>query len=250
MTEPSGLLADLNFARRRVLITGAANGFGAAIAARFAEHGATLVLADIEEAPLAAISARLGAQAHTFDQSDPGAVQRLAEAAGEIDILINNAGILIAKPLLETSLQDVRRLIDTDLVGVIRLIQLIGGGMVARRRGVILSIGSQSAFAGGENRAVYAAAKAAISQLTRAAAVEWGPHGVRVVCLAPGRALTRMTQATASPHYTGDRGLQRVPLGRWGTPEEISKLVVLLASDAAGYVTGETLIADGGYVIG
>jgi short-subunit dehydrogenase len=170
MTEPRGLLADLNFARRRVLITGAANGFGAAIAARFAEHGATLVLADIEEAPLAAISARLGAQAHTFDQSDPGAVQRLAEAAGEIDILINNAGILIAKPLLETSLQDVRRLIDTDLVGVIRLIQLIGGGMVARRRGVILSIGSQTAFAGGENRAVYAAAKAAISQLTRAAA--------------------------------------------------------------------------------
>jgi NAD(P)-dependent dehydrogenase (short-subunit alcohol dehydrogenase family) len=196
------------------------------------------------------LSARLGAQAHTFDQSDPHSVERLADAAGEIDILINNAGILVAKPLLETSLQEVRRLIDTDLVGVIRLIQLIGRGMVARRCGVIVSIGSQTAFTGGENRAVYAAAKAAISQLTRAAAVEWGPHGVRVVCLAPGRALTRMTQTTASPHSTGDRGLQRVPLGRWGTPEEISKLVVLLASDAAGYVTGETLIADGGYVIG
>jgi NAD(P)-dependent dehydrogenase (short-subunit alcohol dehydrogenase family) len=250
MTEATGLLQDLNFGQRRVLITGAAHGFGAAIAARFAEHGATLVLADIEEAPLAAIAARLGAEAHTFDQSDPHAVERLAQVAGEIDILINNAGILVAKPLLETSLADVRRLIDTDLVGVIRLLQLVGRGMVERRRGVIVSIGSQTAFAGGENRAVYAAAKAAISQLTRAAAVEWGPYGVRVVCLAPGRALTRMTEATASPHYTGDRGLQRVPLGRWGTPEEISKLVLLLASDAAGYVTGETLIADGGYVIG
>jgi len=250
MTNPTGLARDLDFSRRRVLITGAANGFGAAIAQRFAEHRATLVLADIEEAPLRAIAARLGAAAHLFDQADPQSVQRLADAVGEIDILINNAGILVAKPLLETSLHDVRRLIDTDLVGVIQLMQLFGRGMVERGRGVILSIGSQTAFTGGENRAVYAAAKAAISQLTRAAAVEWGGHGVRVVCLAPGRALTRMTKLTADPAYAGDRGLQRVPLGRWGTAEEISKLAVLLASDAAGYVTGETLIADGGYVIG
>jgi NAD(P)-dependent dehydrogenase (short-subunit alcohol dehydrogenase family) len=77
-----------------------------------------------------------------------------------------------------------------------------------------------------------------------------GPARRACVCLAPGRALTRMTEATAAPSYTGDRSLQRVPLGRWGTPEETSKLVLLLASDAAGYVTGETLIADGGYVIG
>jgi NAD(P)-dependent dehydrogenase (short-subunit alcohol dehydrogenase family) len=250
MSDTTGLARDLNFSGRRVLITGAGNGFGAAIAERFAEHDATLVLADVEEAPLYAIAGRLGAQAHPFDQADPASVERLADAVGEIDILINNAGILVAKPLLATSFNEVRRLIDTDLVGVIQLMQLFGRGMVARGRGVILSIGSQTAFSGGENRAVYAAAKAAISQLTRAAAVEWGPHGVRVVCLAPGRALTRMTRQTADPAYAGDRGLKRVPLGRWGTAAEISKLALLLASDAAGYVTGETLIADGGYVIG
>ena len=250
MTNPTGLARDLDFSGRRVLITGAANGFGAAIAHRFAEHHATLVLADIEADPLRTIAARLGAAAHPFDQADPRSVERLADVVGEIDILINNAGILVAKPLLETSLHEVRRLIDTDLVGVIQLMQLFGRGMVERGRGVILSIGSQTAFTGGENRAVYAAAKAAVSQLTRAAAVEWGRHGVRVVCLAPGRAMTRMTKLTANPLYGGDRGLQRVPLGRWGTAEEISKLAVLLASDAAGYVTGETLIADGGYVIG
>jgi NAD(P)-dependent dehydrogenase (short-subunit alcohol dehydrogenase family) len=250
MTNSTDLARDLDFSQRRVLITGAANGFGAAIAQRFAEHHAILVLADIEEAPLRAVAARLGAAAHLFDQADPQSVRGLADAVGEIDILINNAGILVAKPLLETSLHELRRLIDTDLVGVIQLMQLFGRGMVERGRGVILSIGSQTAFSGGENRAVYAATKAAISQLTRAAAVEWGPHGVRVVCLAPGRALTRMTRLTADPAYAGDRGLQRVPLGRWGTAEEISKLAVLLASDAAGYVTGETLIADGGYVIG
>lgn len=244
------LAQDLDFSGRRILVTGAANGFGAAIAETFAEQNGSLVLADIEEGPLRAIGERLGAETHVYDQSDPASVERLAQAAGPVDILVNVAGILVAKPLLETSLEEVRRLIDTDLVGVVRLMQLVGRGMVERRRGVIVSIGSQTAFTGGENRAVYAAAKAAVSQLTRAAAVEWGPHGVRVVCLAPGRSLTRMTQETARPGYTGDRGLARVPLGRWGTPEEIAKLVVFLASDTAAYVTGETLIADGGYVIG
>jgi NAD(P)-dependent dehydrogenase (short-subunit alcohol dehydrogenase family) len=244
------LAQDLDFSGRRILITGAANGFGAAIANAFAEQRGSLILADIEEAPLRKIAGRLGAQAHVFDQSDPASVEQLGQTAGTVDILINNAGILVAKPLLETSLEEIRRLIDTDFVGVVRLMQLVGRGMVERRRGVILSMGSQTAFAGGENRAVYAAAKAAISQLTRAAAVEWGPHGVRVVSLAPGRSLTRMTQETARPIYTGDRGLARVPLGRWGTPDEIAKLVVFLCSDAAAYVTGETLIADGGYVIG
>jgi NAD(P)-dependent dehydrogenase (short-subunit alcohol dehydrogenase family) len=104
----------------------------------------------------------------------------------EIDILINNAGILVAKPLLETPLAEVRRLIDTDPLGVIRSMQLVGGGMVQRRRGVIVSIGSQTTFTRGENRAVHAAANAAIAQLTRAAAAEWGPHGVRVSASHPG----------------------------------------------------------------
>jgi len=244
------LAQDLDFTGRRILITGAANGLGAAIAGVFAEQRATLVLADIEEEPLRAIAGRLGAEAHVFDQSDLHSVETLAAAAGVVDVLINNAGVLVAKALLDTSFEELRRLIDIDFVGVVRLMQLIGRGMVERRRGVILSMGSQTAFSGGGNRAVYAAAKAAISQVTRAAAVEWGPYGVRVVCLAPGRTLTRMTQQTARPDYAGDRGLARVPLGRWGTPDEIAKMAVFLASDAAAYVTGETLIADGGYVIG
>jgi NAD(P)-dependent dehydrogenase (short-subunit alcohol dehydrogenase family) len=244
------LAQDFDFSGRRVLVTGAANGLGAAIAEAFAVHGATLVLADIEEEPLRDIAGRLSAEAHVFDQADPTSVEQLALAAGAVDVLVNDAGVLVAKPLLETSLEEVRRLIDIDFVGVVRLMQLVGRRMVERRRGVIVSMGSQTAFSGGENRAVYAAAKAAVSQLTRAAAVEWGPYGVRVVCLAPGRSLTRMTRDTARPGYAGDRGLARVPLGRWGTPEEIAKMVVFLASDAASYVTGETLIADGGYVIG
>ena len=130
------------------------------------------------------------------------------------------------------------------------MMRAFGRGMVERKNGVILNISSQTAFSGGENRGIYAAAKAAVSQLTRSSAVEWGPHGVRVLALAPGRCLTRMTEQTAAPGYAGDRGLARVPLGRWGTPAEIAKLALMLCSDVASYVTGETVIADGGYVIG
>ncbi len=242
---------DFDFSGRRILVTGAANGFGAAMAELFHAAGARLVLADIEAAPLSQVAARCaGAETHVYDQADPDSVARLVEAAGVIDTLINNAGVLVAKPLLQTRLEELRRIVDIDFVGALRLMQLVGSGMVERRRGVILSIGSQTAFSGGENRAVYAAAKAAISQATRSAAVEWGPYGVRVLCLAPGRALTRMSRNTVKAGQSGDRGLARVPLGRWGTPEEIAKMAMFLVSDAAAYITGETVIADGGYVIG
>ena len=231
-------------------MTGAANGFGAAMADAFHAAGAALVLADVEAGPLAELAGRLGTEHHVYDQADPAAIDRLADAAGPVDTLVANAGILVAKPLLETSLEEIRRIVDIDLVGTIRLVQQVGRGMVGRGQGVILSIGSQTAFTGGENRAVYAAAKAAVSQLTRGAAVEWGPHGVRVLCLAPGRSLTRMARETVQAGKSGDRGLARVPLGRWGTPEEIAKLALFLCSDAAAYITGETVIADGGFVLG
>jgi NAD(P)-dependent dehydrogenase (short-subunit alcohol dehydrogenase family) len=244
------LARDFDFGGRRALVTGAANGFGAAIATLLAEHGASLVLADREEDALRDIAGRLNAEYHVYDQADAASIDSLIASCGAVDILMNCAGILVAKPLLETSIDEVRRLVDVDFIGVFQIMQGIGRGMVDRRRGVVLSVGSQTAFCGAEGRGVYAATKAAISQLTRAAAVEWGPYNVRAICLAPGRSLTRMTIETSTPDYKGDRGLARVPLGRWGTPQEIAKLAVFLVSDAASYVTGETLIADGGFVLG
>ncbi len=244
------LADDLNYTGRRVLITGAANGFGAAMAAAFSEAGATLVMADIERETLLPAAARLGAEAHVFDQSDPASIDALATAAGVVDVLINNAGMLTAKPLLETTAAEMRQLVDVDFLGVALMMRAFGAGMVARGQGVVLNISSQTAFCGGEGRAIYAAAKSAVAQLTRSAAVEWGPAGVRVLALAPGRCLTRMTVVTRQEGLSGDRGLSRVPLGRWGTAEEIAKMAVMLCSPAAGYVTGETVIADGGFVLG
>jgi NAD(P)-dependent dehydrogenase (short-subunit alcohol dehydrogenase family) len=244
---------DLDLRGRRVLVTGAANGLGAAMVRGFASHGAVVVLADIEVANAKALACELGggAEAIGYDQADPASIRSLASRVGPVDVLVNNAGVLLAKPLLDCDLDDVRRLLEIDFLGVVLLMQLVGRGMVERRRGVIINIASQTAFCGGEGRTVYAAAKAAVAQLTRGAAVEWGPQGVRVVAIAPGRSVTRMTEAVrANPAATGDRGIARVPLGRWGEPSDVAKLAVFLASDAASYITGETVIADGGYVLG
>ena len=240
------LQQDLDFSGRRVLITGAAHGFGAAMARLFRAQGAELVLADIEPQ---AVDATLGAVV-AYDQADQASIERLAATAGAIDVLVNNAGVLLSKPLLDTTADEIRRLIAVDLMGVLLLTPLIAKGMVERGRGVVVNIGSQTAFTGAVGRGIYASAKAAISQYTRTAATEWSPHGVRVVCVAPGRAVTRMTEAGIKAGTLAGRGLSRVPLGRWGQPEEIANLVVFAASDAASYVTGETIIADGGYVIG
>jgi NAD(P)-dependent dehydrogenase (short-subunit alcohol dehydrogenase family) len=244
------LARDLDFAGRRVLVTGAANGFGAAMSEIFKQQGASLVLADIEDGPLAERAKTLDAEAHVFDQADEKSIARLVEEVGVVDILVNNAGILVPKSLLDISPAEIRRLVDIDFVGVALMMRGFGRLMVERKRGVILNISSQTAFCGAEGRGVYAAAKAAVAQLTRAAAVEWGPAGVRVLALAPGRSITRMTVETARPGNTTDRGLARVPAGRWGTADEIAKMAVLLCSDAASYVVGETVIADGGFVIG
>jgi NAD(P)-dependent dehydrogenase (short-subunit alcohol dehydrogenase family) len=119
-----------------------------------------------------------------------------------------------------------------------------GGG------GVVLNMSSQLAFCGAEGRAAYAAAKAGLTQFTKSAAVEWAPKGVRVVGIAPGRIMTSMTTFLRGDAATQAAGIARVPAGRYGTPEEIAGLVQFLCSPAADYVVGETLLADGGYVLG
>ena len=113
----------------------------------------------------------------------------------------------------------------------------------------MVNTASQLAFHGSATRAAYAAAKAGIVQFTKSAAAEWAPHGVRVVALAPGRTLTPMTAPLLSTEKQRLEGLKHIPLGRYGSREEMAKLTLMLASDMASYVVGETLIADGGYVL-
>jgi NAD(P)-dependent dehydrogenase (short-subunit alcohol dehydrogenase family) len=248
----SAIAAKLDMSGRRVLITGAAGGLGTAFAHAFRGAGATLLLADKDQAGLDRLAGALdgGADTLVYDQADLASLERLARDAGPVDILINNAGLLLVKPIAETRPEEIRELVLVDLVGPMVLTRLIGPAMAARGSGVIINISSQLAFCGAEGRSVYAAAKAGLAQFTRSAAVELGRQGVRVLAVAPGRLLTAMTTYLQGDEEAYKAGIARVPVGRYGTPEEIAELVLFLASPAAGYIVGETVIADGGYVLG
>ena len=242
---------DLDFTGRRVLVTGAAGGIGSAMAAAFAAHGGQLILADFDGEAIEQQAGELGRGTafYQYDQGDAASIAEFTAAAGPVDVLCNNAGMIEAGPFLEQSPEIIQKIIAINLTGPLLVARQVGEGMVARGRGVIINTASQLAFHGSATRAAYAAAKAGLVQFTKSAAAEWAPHGVRVVALAPGRTLTPMTVSFLSTDEQRREGLKHIPAGRYGSREEMAKLALFLASDAASYVVGETLIADGGYVL-
>jgi len=235
---------------RMACVTGAASGIGRATALLLAELGAQVWAADRNGAGLENLAAASGSvRAILYDQGDLSSVEALAAQVGPLDILVNNAGILLYEPLAELRLNDLERVIATNLTGAIALTRLVGSGMVQRRRGSIVHTGSQLTFNGAPFRAVYAAAKAGISQFVKTAALEWGPHGVRVNCVAPGRTLTAINRHLLSDPAEYAVALERIPLGRFGEPEDIARAMAFLVSDASSYVTGQTLVVDGGWIL-
>lgn len=243
---------SLDFTGQRVLVTGAAGGLGCSLAQAFACAGAELVLADIDHAGLARVAATFErpVATHVYDQADLGSIAGLADAVGAVDVLVNNAAVLLVQPLLDSDPAAISRVINTNLVGPMVLARYVAAPMVARGSGVIVNISSQLGFCGAAGRGAYATAKAGLAQFTKTASVEWAPHGVRVLAIAPGRLLTTMSTFLGRDEAAYKAGIARVPAGRYGTPEEIARLVVVLASPLAAYVVGDTLIADGGYVLG
>lgn len=240
-----------DFGGRRVLITGAANGIGEAIARSHSSLGAYVILADRDEVALSKVaeSLRGSCSAHVYDQANIASVEALAAAAGQIDTLVNNAGVAVRGPLLDLRLDDLQQVVDINLVGLVALTRLVGAPMVRRGEGCIINISSQMAFTGARDRAIYAATKAAVTQFTRTAALEWGSHGVRVNGVAPGRTITRINRQILADPAEYEAGLQRIPLRRYGQVTDIANAVAFLASEAASYITGQTLIVDGGWVL-
>lgn len=239
-----------NFDGKVACVTGAASGIGKETAALFASLGARVIAADRDIDGLrAAHGEDKRIDLFQFDQGDLSSVDALAEHAGEADILVNNAGVLLYRRLSEMNWEEMRRVVDINIIGAFALTTAIGRRMAERKHGAITMTGSQSAYNGSEYRSVYAASKAAVAQFIKTAALEWGPDGVRVNCIAPGRTLTNMNRHLLTDPKDIEEGLKRIPLGRFGHTRDIANAIVFLVSDASAYMTGQTLIVDGGWLL-
>lgn len=249
---------------RIAIISGAASqiGIGRAIALAYAREGARLVLLDVDSDGLEATAEScrgLGVEALAvacdvaYTDAVDDAVQQALDRFGRIDVLASNAGIARLKPFVDLTDADIDQVMGVNFGGTARLIRAVAPGMLERGAGSIVCISSIAGSPWGwKDHAPYSASKAAIEGLVRALAVEFGPAGVRVNAIAPGAVRTHQTLDEVNS--VGEAGLEslppRVPLRRVGRPEDIATLAVVLAGEDSAYVTGQTLIADGGITLG
>jgi len=239
-------------------ITGGARGIGRGIAEVLARRGDDVVIADLDAVLAEGAAAELRAEglsvrAIGLDVTDVVAVRAaIAEADRRTPLgtLVNNAGIALTRPLLDVEEVDFDRVVGVNTRSVYFALQAAARHMVPRRTGVIVNIASTSGFTASTSpMTVYDLSKGAVRMLTVTAARELAPHGVRVNAVAPGTIDTELTRAVASTGRTlEDLAATRIPLGRIGTPGDIGAAVAYLASDGAAYVTGHTLVVDGGWL--
>jgi NAD(P)-dependent dehydrogenase (short-subunit alcohol dehydrogenase family) len=240
------------------IVTGAGSGNGAAIAAGLAREGARVVFADLNREP-----AEMGAQAArdtggralslTLDVSDPASVaagvERVVGEFGTIDILVNNAGIITRAPFLEVSGEEWDRVMAVNAKGVFLCSQAVARHMAERKSGAIVNITSFSAFVATPNVAHYGASKGAVHMLTKHMALDLAQFNIRVNAVAPGVIETNMNRDRLANPTQREASLQRILLGRVGSPEDLVGAVVYLASEDAAYVTGTTIHVDGGWMV-
>ena len=235
---------------RVALVTGASGGIGTAIAQALHRAGAAVALSGTRETALRQLADRLEERAHVVVANlagggDAGALVKETEAAlGPIDVLVNNAGITRDGLALRMKDDDWQAVLDVNLTAAFRLTRAALRGMMRRRSGRIINISSVSGLLGNPGQANYAASKAGLIGMSKALALEVATRSITVNCLAPGFIETAMTDAL--PEAVRDDALARVPMGRFGSPEDIGAAAVYLASDEAGYVTGQTLTIAGG----
>jgi len=244
---------------RVALVTGASRGLGQAFARALAAAGADLVVTARDAADcegLAVEVRRTGRRVVCLplDVRSESSIERMAvdaqAAFGNVDILVNNAGCNIRKAALDVTWDDWNTVLDTNLRGTFFVSRAIAPAMIARRYGRIINIGSLTTVFGYAGIAPYCASRGGVKQLTMSLADEWGRHGITVNCLAPGWFETEQTRALYQNAAWVEYLCDRLPLGRPGRPADLEGAVVFLASDASEYVTGQTLLIDGGMSTG
>jgi len=241
-----------------VLISGGSRGIGKAIAAGFAERGATVVIASRDADSLAATAGEIAAEqpvlTHVCDVSQPDQVKAMAQAVweehGRIDTLINVAGVNRRMPSADVQEADYDFIMDINLKGAWMLSQEVGRRMVERGSGCQVNIASLNTDRPLKNVAPYAMSKAAMGHMTRSLAMEWGQHGVRVNGIGPGFVLTDLTQKLWSNEEMHAWGVANTPQRRLGQPEDMVGAAIFLASKASSFMTGQTIYVDGGFTAG
>jgi 3-oxoacyl-[acyl-carrier protein] reductase len=244
---------NIDLAGRTALVTGSTRGIGRAIAEALAGAGARVAVVGRDQAKAAEAAAAIGGGAQGFaaDVGDPASIAALVEAVekafGQIDILVNNAGLTRDNILFRIKDDDWDTVLDANLRGAFLAIRAASRGMIKRRWGRIINIASIVGITGNKGQANYAASKAGLIGLTKSVAKELGSRNVLVNAVAPGFIETDMTAAMTPEARAALSG--QIPLERLGSPRDIAGVVTFLASDYASYVTGQTLVVDGGMVM-
>jgi NAD(P)-dependent dehydrogenase (short-subunit alcohol dehydrogenase family) len=248
---------DLN--GRVAIVTGASRGLGQMFARALARAGADLVITSRDRASLAAFEAETTALGRRvvpleLDVRDQASIERMVAAAeeafGHLDILVNNAGCNIRKLALDVTWDDWNTILDTNLRGGFFVAQAVARRMIPSKYGRIINIGSMTSVAGYAGLGPYGASRGGIRQLTMSLAGDWGKHGITVNCLAPGWFRTDQNKVMYEDAEWVEYLRERIPVRRPGEPRDLEGAVVFFASEASRYVTGQTLLVDGGISTG
>lgn len=229
--------------QRSMLVTGGGRGLGAAIAEAASRAGYRVGTIDVGPSD----GAVPGVREFVCSVTDEGAIEHVVESFGVPDVVVNNAGIVRFGPLVDQQLADMRDVLDVNLLGTFVVSRTVARHWIgAGRSGAIVNLTSMNGVAAGPNAGAYGPSKAAIAMMTSQMAIEWGAHGIRVNAIAPGLIDAGMSAPIYADPATRAARESKVPLGRLGTAHDIAETVLFLASDAAGYITGQNIIVDGG----